>query len=166
MTEVEDRQGIIVRPAAYQTRISISTSSSRVQLHLRKSKRSRCSVVSHLYPVLLSAKRPLPGSPRCLFPRAARRPPHPALRQAQDHPLPPGERERKEPLSRWERGWGEGETAPWAAEQLNLHHTFQGEGIRPPLPWRERVGVRGNKQTETLPAAHTRGCFASPCELT
>ena len=61
-------------------------------------------------------------------PQAVRRPPHPALRQAQGHPLPPGERERQEPLSRWERGWGEGETALWAAEQLNLHHTFQGRG--------------------------------------
>ena len=28
-------------------------------------------------------------------PRAVRRPPHPALRQAQGHPLPPGERERQ-----------------------------------------------------------------------
>ena len=61
-------------------------------------------------------------------PPAVRRPPHPALRQAQGHPLPPGERERQEPLSRWERGWGEGETALWAAEQLNVHHTFQGRG--------------------------------------
>ena len=51
-------------------------------------------------------------------PQAARRPPHPALRQAQGHPLPPGERARQEPLSRWERGWGEGEKRPGPLNNL------------------------------------------------
>ena len=115
--------------------------------------------VSHLPPPL-PAQRLLPDPPpqRRVLPivspalQAVRRPPHPALRQAQGRPLPPGERERKEPRSRWERGWGEGETAPWAAEQLNLHHTSsEGRGSRYSLPpLRGRVRVGGKMQTETL----------------
>ena len=49
---------------------------------------------------------------------AGRRPPHPALRQAQGHPLPPGERVRREARSRWERGWD--------TEQIELHLSRQG----------------------------------------
>ena len=65
-------------------------------------------------------------------PQAVRPPPHPALRQAQGHPLPPGEREKQEPLSRWERGWGEGRTG-WGPPSPGICITrSRGEGIRPP----------------------------------